>query len=371
MSDSKPRDIRLDIIRIFSFFCVVGIHFFMNSNFYDCTIDGKKELIMCIMRSLFFISVPMFITLTGYLMCNKTLSKKYYKGITKTLIIYILCSIVFFLFSKYYLKINVNILTFIENLLSINGTTYAWYIEMYIGLFLFIPFLNLIFNNLNNKKDTQKLILTLLFVIGIPNIVNIFKFYQLSWWKNPASNAEYTKLLPSWWINSYPIFYYFLGAYLRKYEVKLSKLWNIILLLLVLLFDGIFTFYRSHNAQYVRGPWNNYYSATTMLITFLTFNLLLKIKFKKDNTIRNCIFKTLSDACLGAYLISCIFDNIAYKKLNDSILLIEDRFIYAPITVIFVFISSLILSLLINEIYKAGQHLINKLFCQKISQINT
>lgn len=370
MSDSKPRDIRLDIIRIFSFFCVVGIHFFLNSNFYNCTIDGKKELVMCIMRSLFFISVPMFITLTGYLMCNKTLSKKYYKGITKTLIIYILCSIVFFLFSKYYVKKDIHILTLIENILAITGTPYAWYIEMYIGLFLFIPFLNLIFNNLNNKKDAQKLILTLLFIIGIPSIVNIFKFYPLSWWKNPASNAEYTKLLPSWWMNSYPIFYYFLGAYLRQYEINLNKIWNITLLFLVLILDGVFNFYRSYNAEYIIGTWNNYYSATTMLITFLVFNLLLKIK-PRNNKIKNCIMKTLSDACLGAYLISCIFDNIAYTKLNNSILLIEDRFIYAPIIIIFVFISSLILSLLINEIYKIGQYLIKKLLSKRISQINT
>ena len=39
---------------------------------------------------------------------------------------------------------------------------YAWYIEMYIGLFLLIPFLNLAYNNLPSRKSKLVLLVTLI-----------------------------------------------------------------------------------------------------------------------------------------------------------------------------------------------------------------
>lgn len=63
---ANKRDIKLDIIRIFSLLCVISVHFLLNSGFYEETVEGKKMLIMCIYRMFFIICVPMFITLTGY-----------------------------------------------------------------------------------------------------------------------------------------------------------------------------------------------------------------------------------------------------------------------------------------------------------------
>lgn len=358
MEKVKQRDLRLDIIRIFSLFSVVGVHFFLNSGFYDQPVSGKKMFIMCVIRSFFIICVPMFITLTGYLMNKKELSKKYYKGITKTLIIYFICSIIYSIFRKLYLHEEVTIKTFIISILDFNGTAYSWYIEMYIGLFLLIPFLNLIFNNLKNKKQAQILLITLILLIGIPSVVNIFNFDSLEWWQTPAINKKYVKLWPAWWTSIYPIFYYFLGAYLSKYTLKLSKKWNIIFLIILLISDGLFNFYRSHNYTYVYGTWNHYSSATIMMITFLVFNLFLTIKVK-NNTIKNSIFKIISEACLGGYLISCIFDKIYYNYLNTTIPNIIDRFTYAPLITIAVFISSIILSIAINLLYKLFEILFN------------
>lgn len=351
MNYKKQRDVRLDIIRIFSFFCVVSIHFFLNSGFYYENVNGFKMLIMCIIRSFFIISVPMFIILTGYLMNKKELSKKYYKGIIKILIIYILCSIVYSLFSKFYQRNNMNLIIFFKNILAYSGTPYAWYVEMYIGLFLLIPFLNIIFNNLRDKKQANILLITLVFIIGLPSILNIFKFNSLEWWFHPVIDNAYSKIFPSWWSSIYPIFYYFLGAYLKRYPIKISANYNFVLLFLTVALDGLFNFYRSYGGRYVYGTWNDYSSAFIMIISFLTFNLLLKIKLK-ENKVRDNVLKTLSDACLGAYLISYCYDYIFYNYLNQMIINVKDRFIYAPIIVILVFSASIITSMLINYFYK-------------------
>ena len=87
-----------------------------------------------------------------------------------------------------------------------------------------------------------------------------------------------------------------------------------------------------------------------MILTVLVFNLLLSINIK-ESKITNEILKYMSNACLGAYLISCMFDKIYYKKLNLLIPNVKDRFVFAPILVVLSFISSMILSILINISY--------------------
>lgn len=181
-------------------------------------------------------------------------------------------------------------------------------------------------------------------------------------------------MLPAWWGGIYPFFYYFLGAYFNKYEIKISKKMNIILLLIILTLSGLFDFYRSYGTKFISSTWNGYSSLIVMTTTFLVFNLLLKIKFKKDNEKRSKILKVLSEACLGAYLISCIFDMAYYDKLNKSITFIKDRFIYAPLMIILVFVSSIVVSILINCIYNGGKKGIEKLnsvYKIKVKNIST
>ena len=350
--NTKKRDEKLDIIRIFSLFCVISVHFFLNSDFYDEIVCGKKMLIALMLRSFFIICVPMFITLTGYLMNKKELNHKYYKGLIKILIIYFICSIIYTIFQKIYLNKNISFMIFLKNLLSYCGTKYSWYIEMYIGLFLLIPFLNLIFNNLKSKNHTRVLLGTLAFIIGLPSITNIFRFEFLSAFNGIFEDGEYFKIFPNWWKGIYPIFYYFLGAYLSKYKIELGIKCNIISLIIIIVLDGIFNYIMSYSKNFVYGTWNDYSSATIMIITFLMFNLLLKVNFKKENKIRSNMLKIFSDACLGAYLISCIFDNVYYDKLKIFVPIMKDRFIYAPVMILLVFISSLIVSIVINIFYK-------------------
>lgn len=357
----KKRNESLDIIRIFSLFSVVSVHFMLNSGFYDIAVVGKRMAVMCIIRQFFMICVPMFLVLTGYLMNQKKLEKRFYKGIVKTLIVYLICSVIYTLFSNLYLHREINAKGFFVNTLAYRGTTYAWYIEMYIGLFLLIPFFNLIFNHLSDKKQCRYLLLTLFALVGLPAALNIFRFDSLNWWLNPSSNTEYIKIVPEFWNILYPIFYYFLGAYLSKYPPKLSAIQNILLLIAVSLADGFFNYYRSYQTTFLWAKWNDYSSGIIMLKTFLVFNLMLKIKPKKKCPKRTKLLAVLSDACLGAYLISCVFDQVFYGILNSRISTVTDRFIYAPVIVAASFLCSLAVSVVINVGYQLVQSAISKI----------
>ena len=89
----ESRNTSLDIIRVVAVFLVNSVHFFLYNGFYTETVQGVPYFVMTVMRVLFTACVPLFMILTGYLMSKKTLSKSYYKGIRKTLIVYALATV--------------------------------------------------------------------------------------------------------------------------------------------------------------------------------------------------------------------------------------------------------------------------------------
>lgn len=347
----SERNETLDIIRIISLLCINGVHFFRNSGFYSTPVEGGKMMILCIFRSLFIICVPMFLMLSGYLMHKKTPSKKYFWGITKTIVIYFLCSVVFSLFLKFIQEEEMTPKIFITNLFGFEGTKYAWYIEMYLGLYLMIPFLNIIFNNLKDKKQALYLLGALFAVCILPSFFNIFRFEEAEWWLDPASSKDYFQILPQWWDDLYPVFFYFLGAYLSKYKPAMPVITNVALLIASVVFDGAFSFYRSLGHNYVWGDWNSNTSPTTALTAFLTFTLLLNIRFKKENQSRSFVLKLMSDSCIFAFLLSGMFDLYLYDIFNKEIPTVQDRFVYAPLMIFAVYISSLSIGIVVNFLY--------------------
>ena len=78
----KKRNVNIDLVKCIAVFSVISVHFFANTGFYDKTISGSNMHIAVLFRTLFMICVPLFMIVTGYLMKNKILSKKYYLGIS-------------------------------------------------------------------------------------------------------------------------------------------------------------------------------------------------------------------------------------------------------------------------------------------------
>lgn len=89
---------------------------------------------------LFSTGVPLFIMMTGYLNANKTVGRKYYRGIGRVLIAYLFFSLLTLCFKRFYLVEDISLRSMIEQILNFSAIPYAWYIEMWIGLFLLTPF---------------------------------------------------------------------------------------------------------------------------------------------------------------------------------------------------------------------------------------
>lgn len=354
----RERDITLDCIRIFAVFSVISIHFFWNSGYYDQIFHGKRILLMTIMRSFFMICVPLFIILTGYLMGDKILSLKYYLRIQKTIGTYFLASIACVLYKVIWQGTQYTLKSFFLGVLDFTAADYAWYIEMYIGLYLLIPFLNLIYKGLNNQKQKQVLIVTLLILTVGPATMNIFNFNDAEWWLHPVSSMVYQKIFPAWWSGIYPLLYYYIGCYIKEYNLKMNIKKSIIWTTVCTILLGILCFYRSYGSTFVWGSWADYNSLFVVIMSCLAFNIIHKCTW-----LNRCPFllkkgiKKLSGLVLGIYLVSYIFDTIFYTVLQEKVTEISCRWKYYFVIVPVIFLCSMCLSIILDIIYKEGEKL--------------
>lgn len=341
----KKRNINIDLIKCIAVFSVISVHFFLNNGFYDMKILESKMYIGIFFRTLFMICVPLFIIATGYLMKNKTLSKKYYLGVSRVIIIYILNTLLYLVYNAIYNNEILSIRHTIKSILAIN-TGYSWYIKMYLGLFLLIPFINLIYNNLKNKKQKQILILTMLTLTSFQGIFNI----------------KYT-LIPDWWTNIYPLTYYFIGCYLKEYKVNINKYLNILLFIIILIISSLINIHFSKGNKFVWGIYNDWASIFNVLTSVLIFILIINLNFSKvSNKIGRIIIK-ISELSLGIYLTSSMVDDFLYFHYFKDIdfFSIKGYFEIVPL----VLILSTSLSMIINLIYKS----IDKYIVKRITKV--
>ena len=356
----KPeRMMGADVVRIVACFTVLSVHFFLNNGFYSQPVVGAEMFIMVCMRSAFMICVPLFILLTGYLMRNKKLEKSYYGKIAKTLGIYVLASIACIVYKLVFLKTG-NPLETILGIFAFSAAPYAWYVEMYIGLFLLIPFLNILYHALPSKKAKRVLILTMLVLTSLPQIVNIYVIKDASWWSFPASSTAYQEWLPQWWRGIYPITFYFIGAYIGEYKVCIPTGTGILAAVATLLLRGIFNYWRSAGSKFVWGVWDEYGSLLVLVPTVIVFLLLISPEYAGCPRVVKKAVGFISELTLGIYLTSYIFDNVFYKMLKEKVPVMTDRLPYYFVVVPAVFLCSMALSAVLEVLWRLGRLLVRR-----------
>lgn len=326
------RNSSLDLIRCFALFCVVSVHFFLNNGFYDVPVTGVKMFAMFIMRSFFIICVPLFLLLSGYLMRKNKLDRAFYLKGRKTLCIYLLASLLCICYKVFFQNSQETLLSHLLRILNFTAAPYGWYMELYFGLFLLMPFLNIIYSNMTSKKQELALVGTLLLLTSIFGVTNIS-----------------VKILPSWWQNLYPVTYYFLGCYLGKNKPTMNRSLNICLILLSVLISGSISYYLSYGKAFTWGVWNDYSSILVVIPAVLVFVLFANVKIISEKFSHILMF--LSKLCLGAYLLSWIFDKTFYPSLLERVPVMYDRIYYYFLYVPLVFVCALAMSFVLERIY--------------------
>jgi len=333
---SKPkRNVSLDVIRCIALLCVVGVHFFLNSGFYEEPVNNPAMYIMSIMRTAFLVCVPLFLMLSGYLMKNKKASVMYYLKISKVIIIYLLSGLACEFYRVVVLHNTFSFSGTVNKIISFSIAPYAWYIQIYIVLYIIIPVMNFVYNNLHNHTLKLMLVIGACVFTSLPSILNL--------------NGT---VVPEVMIKTYPCTFYLLGCYLSEYPIKLKFSANSLLFIFAVAASGFFNIYKSYGKPFISdGIWQHWGSIFVIVPTVLLFNLLLQSDYSRLGSRTVNILSKISEYSLGAYLVSWIFDNMFYKILNSYQPVMQNRLPYFILIVPLIYICSVALSSAITEIY--------------------
>lgn len=336
----------IDIVKIVACFFVVAVHFFLNSGFYGepITEDFGRGLIY--IRWITFCCVPLFMITTGYLMKNKTFSGRYYCGIVRVLVIYLVVSFICIAYNILFLHTAYTPWTILRGLLMYSAARYGWYVEYYFTLFAVIPFLNAAWNGLKNRGERTVLLLTVILLTMVSYSFYIGREYDTQ-----------IRVLPGYFYRCYPIAYYFIGVYIREYPPRrdwMHKAAYAAVYLLALMWISTVTYRQcrsNEEANFIWRTWHyeDYGAWPIALMSTMLFLLLFDIRCQ--NRLLAWILTHISNATFAAYLVSYVFDSTFYTRLNAQIAEVPARFAYAPAVIICVFVCSICSGLVIQGLY--------------------
>ena len=334
----KSRNISIDLLKCVAVSFVILTHLFAQSKFFDEPLHGISGAIAISFRTLCLTCTPLFLVATGFLMKDKRLDVRYYRGILRTLLIYVLVSL-FRMYSygtigypeNWTGGISFNV---IRELLDIGYTGYTWYIEMYIGLFLLIPFLNILYKELGTKRNRLLLLATLFFMVSLPTQINVD-----------------IQVVPNWWSSSlFPIMYYFIGSYFRDYPISLSPVKSFLLLLaatgLVGLFNTLMCYH--HFDHYYGYPvyTDNQGSLELVFLTVSVLTFIHNIQLPRADSLKGRVITQFSKWSLGAYLSSWVFNKcVLLEGSFSSVPFIEQLVLLLPFFLIVAIPSFLVSSI--------------------------
>ena len=343
------RNAAMDVVRCLAFWSVVSFHYSVYTGFFQTLVLGSRMYLLTLIRSASMVCVPSFLILSGYLMKNKTPTRQYYRKLIKTVSLYFLASGCCYLYSY---RLSGSFLSFLLDTLNYKASYYAWYMEMYLGLFLLIPYMNTLYNGLSDERSRRGLIFTFLILTAIPGITNCFQFSPESGWQIAYDGAASQILLPGWWQKLYPLTYYFLGAYLKDHPLKLSRKKNVILFLLAVIVNGTLNYVINYGREFFHGPWQDWGSILNVAQSVLLFNLLAGMEFKCLSGRPARLLSRISGLTLSAFLVSCIFDDIVYSALLRYQPVTAYLLPWYPVTTILVFTGSLCLAWILEKVYQ-------------------
>ena len=332
----------LDFIRVFaSLFTIAGHFFVLNTPFRTTIYDGSFSLFIQSMANFIFKGTPFFMMLSGFLLSTKAFDKKYYKRGIKVILSYLFFSIITILFRRYYLQEDLSWTKWFLKILDFSAIPYAWYIEMWIGLFLLSPYLNIMYRNIDSKRLKYGLLAILIFLTAIPIFTNRYGLH----------------LIPGFWESIYPLTFYFIGAFIREYRPKCSFKVGIPIVLLISMINPLFNslFVKNHTLIQIAADLSGIFGLLNSVIIFLMFySIDIKSEWIKK------VLSKLAQATLGIYLCCYIFDALYYPIFIKYFFVSQQQFgIYFFVIVPLIFFSSYIVARLKDYLFKLLR--INKL----------
>lgn len=312
MARNKQRAFGPDLVRATAAVLVLSVHFFMNTGFYSEPLQGWGMVLSTAVRMACMTCVPLFLLLTGYLCHETQWSGGYYRKLIRVLLSYLLASAACAAFRILWLKEDLDALAVVKLTFQFGAAPYSWYVEMYIGLFLLVPFLSAAWGALSFRARGA-LVISLLCMTSLPATVN-----------------PLAAMVPDWWATVYPLTYFFLGAWLRTYPPRCRGRW---LLLGFGAFTAAVTLLSCLIAQGNLFPYNELTNWSSLFVvgeSVCLFALLSRCSAAHWPAPLRGAVSWLARVSLDLYLLSYIGDRLLYPHLLAAGLTPGQRLLWMP-----------------------------------------
>lgn len=293
-SNKESRVIFIDFLRIIACFLIIANHTGWLVVVYTepSPVWFVSLLYFCISR----IAIPIFIMITGYVTLNKAVSyDKSFKRAGRFAILLVLFSLVYYL--NGILTNNIveySIVDFFKKLIGGPINNILWYLYLYIGLSIMMPFIQKMVSKFE-KKDFHVYLAISFIVCSIwPTVVHY------------VPSLNYSGFLALQIFNDY-IFLLILGYYYKKYGFLFTK--NKYVIILIFSMSSILNVILTY-VEYVRLGGDNYFfyanvTCLPILVAAMSFfNLASQMRFN-DKIVR--IISFVGKLTLGIYLVAELF----------------------------------------------------------------
>lgn len=322
----QERDAGIDLVKVCAMFFVLSLHFCLHGGFYDFAMKETPVAVISGFRMLSYECVPLFLLISGFLMNKAKPTARHYIKITPIVINSLLVAGVTIAFKILVLKEHFPFYVWAESVYHLQQPSYGWYVNMFIPLYLMMPFINAAYQGMQTPKAKFGTLAILIFIANLAITVNRFKVIQ-----HPEEMVP-IGFSPNYFGNMWPFAYYWTGMMIAEYRPRVKK--PLLLLALVLLLTGAVMLDRFTTES----GWNQGINFTNedfpnILIASIFFLLLYDVKIR--NQIVCKILKAVASLSMTVYLLSFIGDCIYVRKFiigeNTPAIFIQRYFKIIPL----------------------------------------
>lgn len=338
------------ILRIISSFAIVLIHV-TAEYFTKCKIQSNDFKISFFYNGFSRFGVPIFFMISGALFLNRDLSftKMYSKYIKRLLIHLISWSFIYSLTNFHLSKKSIKIIIF----KFFSGHYHLWFLYSMIGLYIITPFLR----EIAKKDDLLKMfiLLSIVFSFLFPNFNIIISYYSNSYY----NILNYTYFFLDLKYISGNVFYFMIGYYLNNNNTKLN--YFITIFIFIIGISGtLFIFKLSYNIVLKDKKKKTLFFQPEYLhiaVYSISIFILIKNHFTNKKLSKIYLINIISNNAFGIYLAHpLIIEKTKQYRIFKFTLFI--KLIYRiPIITSFIYLFSLLISIMIKYIPLIGEYL--------------
>lgn len=288
----KERESGIDLLRCMGLLFVVSVHFFLYNGFYYEPQIGFWMWAADSFRWLFFGCNGLYMMLTGYLKSEKPLNCRYYRSMLPVIVGYVFTSAISIPIRHFFMDDQQAFAEWLNRFLNYSGCYYGWYVEMYIGLLLFSPIINLALEQMKEKKGLLWLAGTMVVLTALPSLTDL-------------------PLVPDYWVSLYPLTYYVIGAVIRRLQPRIPSWLGISVALLTAMGLGFVTLIstdKKYSEAYTQGYGGFWITVIVTCIFLSLYRVQLGKRLAK-------ILGWAADGCFEGYLLSHLLDGWVYLKI--------------------------------------------------------